>query len=100
GFLSLSGVAAIRMLPKEKKLSHCWRRRALPYSQLSSPNPQHPKSRKDNCRNEDKPNSGGVVWNFFKWPINVTEYRKAKDNVNPANNRTFGSITDHLIPFH
>ena len=52
----------------------------------------HPKSRKDNCRKEDKPNSGGVVWNFFKRTINITEYRNAKDNVNTAKNRTFGGV--------
>jgi len=52
----------------------------------------HPKSRKDNYRKEDKPNSGGVVWKFFKRTINVTEYRNAKDNVNPAQSRTFGGI--------
>ena len=50
----------------------------------------HPKSRKDNHRKEDKPNSGGVLWNFFKRTINITEYRNAKDNVNAAKNRTFG----------
>ena len=60
----------------------------------------HPKSRKDNYRKEDKPNSGGVVWNFFKRTINITECRSAKDNVNPAKNRTLGGTTDHLIPFH
>ena len=52
----------------------------------------HPKSRKDKYRNEDKPNSGGVVWNFFKRTINITEYRNAKDDVNPANYRTFGAL--------
>src|SRR6266852_2296674 len=52
----------------------------------------HPKSRKDNYRNEDKPNSGGVVGNFFKRTINITEYRNAKDDVNPAKNRQLGGI--------
>ena len=60
----------------------------------------HPKSRKHNYRNEEKPNSGGVVWDFFKRTINIAEYRNAKDNVNPAKNRTLGGSTDHLIPFH
>jgi len=41
----------------------------------------------------------GLVWNFFKRIINITDYRNAKDNVNPAKNRTFGGITDHSIPF-
>src|ERR1035438_2441449 len=52
----------------------------------------HPKSRKDNYRNEDKPSSGGVVWNLFKRTINITEYRNGQDDVNPANNRTFGDF--------
>ncbi len=60
----------------------------------------HPQSRKDEDRNEDKPNSGGVVWYFFKRTINITDYRDAKDDVNPAKNRAFGGITDHLIPSH
>src|SRR3979411_217304 len=49
----------------------------------------HPKSRKEHYRNDDKPNTGGVLWNFFKRTINITEYRNAKDDVNPAKNRTF-----------
>jgi hypothetical protein len=41
----------------------------------------HPKSRKDNHRKKDKPNNGGVIWNFFKRTINMTEYRNVKDDV-------------------
>jgi hypothetical protein len=52
----------------------------------------HPKSRKEHYRNDDKPNTGGVLWNFFKRTINITEYRNAKDDVNPAKNRTFDGI--------
>jgi len=52
----------------------------------------HPKSRKEHYRNDDKPNTGGVLWNFFKRTINITEYRNAKDDVNPAKNRTFAAI--------
>jgi len=48
----------------------------------------------------NKPNSGGVLLNFRNRTINLTEYRHAKDDVNPAKNRRFGGITDHLIPFH
>ena len=48
----------------------------------------HPKSRKDKYRKEDKPNSGGVLWNFLKRTINITEDRNAKDNVNAAKNRS------------
>src|SRR6266849_3717698 len=52
-----------------------------------------PKSRKEHYRNDDKPNTGGVLWNFFKRTITITEYRNAKDDVNPAKNRTFGGIS-------
>ncbi len=52
----------------------------------------HPQSRKDHYRKEDKPSCGGVVWNFFKRTINITEYRNAKDDVNPAKNRPLGGI--------
>src|SRR6266487_2001484 len=52
----------------------------------------HPKSRKEHYRNDDKPNTGGVLWNFFKRTINITEYRNATDDVNPAKNRTFGGL--------
>src|SRR4030095_8991153 len=52
----------------------------------------HPESRKEHYRNDDKPNLIGVLWNFFKRTINVAQYRNAKDDVNPAKNRTFGGI--------
>src|SRR6266481_4928123 len=52
----------------------------------------HPQSRKDNYRHEDKPSSGGVVWDLFKRTINIPDYRNAKDNVNPSKNRTFGGL--------
>src|ERR1700719_4945685 len=39
----------------------------------------HPQSRKDHHRKEDKPSRRGVVWNFFKRTINITEYGKGKD---------------------
>ena len=58
----------------------------------------HPEPRKDKYRNEDIPNSGGVVWNFFKRTINIAEYRNGKDHVNPVKNRTLGGVTHHLIP--
>ena len=58
----------------------------------------HPKSRKDHDRKEDKPNSGGVLGNFFKRTINITEYRNAKDDVNPAKNRSFDALVhDSLL---
>src|SRR5580704_3918061 len=46
----------------------------------------HPQSRKDDGRNEDKPSTEGVVVNLVKRTINITEYRNAKDDVNPAKN--------------
>src|SRR2546427_5599295 len=52
----------------------------------------HPKSRKDKCRNEDKPSSGGVVWNFIKRTINIAGYRNAKDDMNRAKNPTFCAL--------
>src|ERR1700728_3786402 len=55
----------------------------------------HPKSRKEHYRNDDKPNAGGVLGNFFNRTIDITEYGNAKDDVNPAKNRTLGGITDH-----
>jgi len=53
----------------------------------------HPQSRKRDYGKGDKPNNGGVVWKFFKGTINVTDYRNGEDEVNPANNRTFGGIS-------
>src|SRR5437764_14117854 len=52
----------------------------------------HPKSRKDKCRNEDKPSSGGIVRDFCKRTINISGYRNAKDDVNGAKNPTFRAL--------
>jgi|SRR6201987_457453 hypothetical protein len=52
----------------------------------------HPKSGEDHSRNDDEPNPGGVVWKSFERTIDIAEYRNGKDDVNPANNRTFGGI--------
>ena len=60
----------------------------------------HPQSRKGHYRKEGKPSCGGIVWKFSIRTINITEYRNAKDDVNPAKKRTLGGIADHLIPFH
>jgi hypothetical protein len=46
----------------------------------------HPKSGKDNERNGDKSNHGSVVWNLFKWTIDISDYRNGEDEVNPAKN--------------
>jgi len=52
----------------------------------------HPKPRKEHYGHDDKPNTGGVHWNYFKRTINITDYRNAEDDVNPSNNRTFGGL--------
>src|SRR5258707_8512045 len=52
----------------------------------------HPQSRKKQYRKKDIPNRGGVIWSVRRRIINVTEYRDAKDNVNPAIDRTFSGL--------
>ena len=52
----------------------------------------HPKSRKDKSRKKEKPNRGGVVGNFFKRTVDVTEDRNAEAEVNPAKDRAFGGV--------
>ena len=59
----------------------------------------HPQSRKDHCRKEDKPSCRGIVWKFFKWTINITEYRNGKDDVNPTKNRTLSALVHDWL-FH
>jgi hypothetical protein len=51
----------------------------------------HPQSRKNHYRKEYISSCGRIAWKFFKWTINITEYRNGKDDVNPAKNRTLGS---------
>lgn len=58
----------------------------------------HPKPREDHDRNEEKPSRVGVLWNFVKRTVNISDDRNAKDNVNPAKNRTLGGIRDHGTP--
>jgi hypothetical protein len=56
----------------------------------------HPKTGKDHCWHEDKPSRVGVLWNSVKRTVNGTEYRNAKDDVNPAKNRTLlGDLCFH-----
>jgi len=52
----------------------------------------HPQSRKDHYWKEDKPSCGSVVWKFFKWTVDVAEYRNGKDDVNPAKDGTLGGF--------
>jgi hypothetical protein len=46
----------------------------------------HPKPRKQQYRKKDIPNTEGVVVSIRRGIINVTEYRNATDDVNPAKN--------------
>jgi hypothetical protein len=52
----------------------------------------HPKARKDQDRNDEKLKNGGVRLSFRRRTINVTKDRKAKEDVNPAKNRTLGAL--------
>ena len=57
----------------------------------------HQKSGKDNDRNEDKPKIVAVLDNLLRRAINVSEYRKPADNVNPAKNRPFGVLAHDVV---
>jgi hypothetical protein len=57
----------------------------------------HPKTRNEKYRKENKPNCRGVVWNFFKRTVNITEYWNATDDVNPAQNRPFDPLVHDVI---
>ena len=50
----------------------------------------HPESRKDKDGQKDKPNGGGIVWEFFERAVDVAENRNAEDEVSPARERTLG----------
>src|SRR5882757_5964310 len=45
--------------------------------------------------------SSGMARKFFKRPIDVAEYRNAKEDLNPANNRPFGGFFHNglVLPF-
>ena len=55
----------------------------------------HPKSRKGQQRNENKPSGSGLVWNLVKRAINIADDRNGKDDVNPAKNRTYSGLVHH-----
>src|SRR5208282_5458048 len=59
----------------------------------------HPQPRKEQDRKNDIANREGVVWSIRRRIINVTEYRNAKDNVNPAKNRTFSRFFHDSFSF-
>jgi hypothetical protein len=52
----------------------------------------HPQSRNDHYRKKDESSCGGIAWEFVKWTVDIAEYRNAKDDVNPAKNRTLGGF--------
>lgn len=52
----------------------------------------HPESRKDDYGEIDEPEVGKVLHGLRRRPINVTNERQGKDNVNPAKNRTLGGV--------
>jgi hypothetical protein len=59
----------------------------------------HPKSRKENDRKGNISNHGSVIWEFLERTINISDYRDAKDDMNPAKNRTFDGVIhlNHLL---
>jgi hypothetical protein len=57
----------------------------------------HPQSCEDKYRKKDKPSRRGVLWNVFERTINITDDRNGKDDVNPAKNRTFGTIVHNWL---
>src|SRR5579859_979085 len=52
----------------------------------------HPQPRKEQNRKKEIPNNGCVVLSIRRRIIDVTNHRNAKDNVNPAGNRTLGGF--------
>ncbi len=49
---------------------------------------------------EDIPSRRGIAWKFFKRTIDIAEYRNAEDDVNPAENRTFGDFFHDEFALH
>jgi len=70
--------------------------RKKPPNQMAFP---HPQSGKDPYWQEDKASSERIVWKFFKRIVDITEYRNAEEDVNPAKNPTFvGFLHDQFVP--
>src|SRR3954447_26552857 len=79
----------------QARVRTCGPRRSFPNKSSKDMAFPHPQSGKDHNRNKDIPSEGRVVRKFFKRTINITEYRNAEDEVNPAENRTFyASVRD------
>lgn len=60
----------------------------------------HPQTGKDHCRYEDEPSAKGILRNFVKRTIDIADYWDAEDEVNPANNRTFGGVFHGSFMLH
>src|SRR5215472_2959833 len=60
----------------------------------------HPQSGKDHYWQEDKASSERIVWKFFKRIVDITEYRNAEEDVNPAKNPTLlaSFMTNLFLP--
>jgi hypothetical protein len=50
----------------------------------------HPQTREQNNRKVEIPEKGNVLHGFLRRPINVSNYKQAKDDVNPPEDRSFG----------
>jgi hypothetical protein len=52
----------------------------------------HPQSRKENRRKGDIADDGSVIGKVFERAVNISDYRDAEDDVDPAQNRTFDGV--------
>src|SRR5262245_8081739 len=52
----------------------------------------HPQARQDNRGNGDKSDHGGIFGKLFKRTVSITDDRNAKEEVNPAKNRTLDAL--------
>lgn len=57
----------------------------------------HPQSGKENDGNENIPKHGGILLNFLRRPVNVTDDRKAKEDVNPAKYRALSAWVHDVV---
>src|SRR2546423_3457963 len=60
----------------------------------------HPQSRQQHDGKEYQPGCGGVIRKDFKRTIDIADDWNAADDVNPANNRTFGGISHDRSVLH
>ncbi len=57
----------------------------------------HQQSRKEKHRNDEELKDGGILLHLRWWTVNVTENRKAKEDVNPAKNRALGALGHGVV---